>query len=66
MNDWWNNPKVGDVEKAEKFLDEILGIDDDDDDECERLGHDDETVYEDEEVLQWTCRRCGAEGWDDK
>lgn len=24
MNDWWNNPAIGDVEKAERLLDEAL------------------------------------------
>lgn len=27
--------------------------------------HDAETTYEDADVIQWTCRRCGAEGWED-
>lgn len=24
MKDWWNNPAIGDPEKAEKFLDDVL------------------------------------------
>ena len=29
------------------------------------IGHDEETVYEDAELYQWNCKRCGAEGWED-
>lgn len=32
---------------------------------CERLGHDDEVTYQDDESMIWACRRCGAEGWED-
>jgi hypothetical protein len=32
----------------------------------EGIDHDVNEVYEDDEVIQWTCRRCGAEGWEDK
>lgn len=37
-----------------------------DDDECYYLGHDDETVHQDEDGYQWRCNRCGAEGWEDE
>lgn len=42
-----------------------------DDDEYESVcgetyDHDYETVYEDEELLQWRCNGCGAEDWEDK
>ena len=36
-----------------------------DDDECERMGHDDEVTYSGPDGLQWECLRCGAEGWED-
>lgn len=36
------------------------------DDPCLSLGHDDEIVDEDEDSYTWICRRCGAEGWEDK
>lgn len=38
---------------------------DDEVDDCEALGHDDETVFEDETGYNWRCNRCGAEGWED-
>jgi hypothetical protein len=38
---------------------------DDEDDLCTQLGHDDETVDEDEDGYTWRCNRCGAEGWED-
>jgi len=28
---------------------------------CERLGHDDRVTYEDDEIIQYVCERCGAE-----
>lgn len=28
--------------------------------------HEQETVYEDDEIWQGTCTRCGAELWEDK
>lgn len=31
----------------------------------ETFDHDDHVVYEDDEVTQWLCYRCGAEGWYD-
>lgn len=39
--------------------------DDEEDNECARMGHDDETAWSDEETgeYQWSCSRCGAEGW---
>ena len=38
-----------------------------DDDVCgESYDHEDEVVFEDDEVVQWICRNCGAEGWEDK
>lgn len=38
---------------------------DEEDNECARMGHDDETTWSDEETgaYQWSCSRCGAEGW---
>lgn len=40
---------------------------DDVEQECGNVyDHDTETVYEDDEIHQWMCRRCGAEGWEDK
>lgn len=32
----------------------------------ESYDHDAETTYEDDEILQWICHNCGAEGWEDK
>ena len=32
----------------------------------EIFDHDEQVTFEDDEVTQWTCRRCGAEGWEDK
>lgn len=32
---------------------------------CERLGHDDEVTYQDDDQVTWVCSRCGAEGWED-
>lgn len=34
-------------------------------DDCYSIGHDDETIIEDEDGRTWVCRRCGAEGWED-
>lgn len=34
--------------------------------DCLRLGHDERTDYEDDEVWQGTCQRCGAELFQDK
>lgn len=31
----------------------------------ESFDHDEEVTYEDGAGYQWTCRRCGAEGWED-
>lgn len=40
---------------------------DDDAPQCgEAFDHDEEIVYEDGSLIQWLCRRCGAEGWNDK
>lgn len=30
-------------------------------DTCRILGHDDEVTYEDDELIQYVCARCGAE-----
>lgn len=32
----------------------------------ETYDHDIEIMFEDDETLSWSCRRCGAEGWEDK
>jgi len=34
--------------------------------DCVMAGHDEETTYEDDDVWQGTCRRCGAEMFEDK
>lgn len=31
----------------------------------ESFDHDIVITYEDEELVQWYCDNCGAEGWDD-
>lgn len=31
----------------------------------ESYDHSITVVYEDEELVQWVCDNCGAEGWDD-
>lgn len=31
------------------------------DEDCEAYGHDDQVTYEDEEIIEYECRRCGAE-----
>lgn len=42
------------------------GEDETDEDVCgETYDHDTETVYDGPDGYQWTCRRCGAEGWED-
>lgn len=30
----------------------------------ETFDHDENITYSDPTVVQWECRRCGAEGWD--
>jgi hypothetical protein len=32
----------------------------------EAFDHDEVITYEDSEVLQWECRYCGAEGYEEK
>lgn len=32
----------------------------------ESYDHDAETTYEDNEIIQWRCNECGAEGEEDK
>jgi hypothetical protein len=32
----------------------------------EDIDHDTDVVFEDDEIVQWVCRNCGGEGWDDK
>ena len=32
---------------------------------CDSFGHDDVITYEDAEVRNWECQRCGAEGYED-
>ena len=45
---------------------ELIDWDDEDADVCgETYDHDEETTYEGDDVYQWTCRRCGAEGWEE-
>lgn len=34
--------------------------------DCDVMGHDDVTVHEDDDTKVWNCRRCGAEGWENK
>lgn len=42
-------------------------IDEDEEDECGySYDHDEDITYEDDETIQWVCRNCGAEGWEDK
>lgn len=32
----------------------------------ESFDHDEEIVHDGPDTMQWRCRRCGAEGWEDK
>lgn len=32
----------------------------------ESYDHTEEITYEDDELIQWRCTNCGAEGWEDK
>lgn len=32
----------------------------------EAYDHDIYVVHDDHECIQWVCRNCGAEGWEDK
>lgn len=42
------------------------GTDAPDEDVCGyTFDHDTETTYEGDDGIQWICRRCGAEGWED-
>jgi hypothetical protein len=33
--------------------------------ECEMFGHDDELMGDEDGMRTYTCRRCGAEWWED-
>lgn len=40
---------------------------DDDEEVCGyTYDHDEEITYEGEDGVQWHCRRCDAEGWEDE
>lgn len=40
---------------------------DDNDDVCgEAYDHDTFVTYEDVDGIQWMCRKCGAEGWEEE
>jgi hypothetical protein len=55
------------IERAENAAYEIDFLDDREEDICgESSDHVEVTIYEDEELVQWMCRRCGAEGYEDK
>lgn len=54
-------------------LDELLGPTEENleefvqEDDCGySYDHDEQIVYEDNEIIQWLCCECGAEGYSDK
>ena len=57
---YWGRNTEADIQAARdrwEKTDEVCG---------EAFDHETVPVYEDDEIYQWRCGNCGAEGWEDK